>query len=92
MIKYDWKHSKTRDNIFDALEGEWCVAQIEQAIKTSGDYYTDNFRYARKSDLESVDRYEKAKAEGCCGYADWETTRTVDGIDTVYLLGYNYGH
>jgi hypothetical protein len=78
-------------NVFDEGEAEWCIAEIDRVSK--GDDCVDNYRFARKSDPESVKRYNHAKDYyGCCGFADWEETRTVGTISTVYLLGYNHGH
>lgn len=91
VIKWNLEINGMNKNVFDEGEAEWCIAEIERV--SAEDCYVDNFRFARKSDLEAVKRYNHAKDYyGCCGFVDWEETRTVDGISTVYLLGYNFGH
>jgi len=51
--------------------------------------YSDNFRYAIKGDIDSVNEYEKLRERGCCGELDIEFTMS-DG--SVLMYGFNYGH
>lgn len=51
--------------------------------------YRDNFRYAFKDNPEQVAEYEKAEAQGCCGFYDVEITLP-DG--RILMFGFNYGH
>jgi len=48
----------------------------------------DNVRIARTTNLASIGRYEVAKINGCCGYADREVY--VNG--ELWKVGCNYGH
>jgi hypothetical protein len=51
--------------------------------------YNDNFRYAIKGDVDSVNEYERLRERGCCGELDIELTMS-DG--SVLMYGFNYGH
>jgi hypothetical protein len=49
----------------------------------------DNFRWAVLGDVEQMEAYKKAAAEGCCGSFDSEVTAP-NGL--TYKVGCNYGH
>lgn len=53
--------------------------------------YVDNLRIAEKGNRKSESLYERQKAQGCCGFADYIPIPFLsDGKE--YYFGFNYGH
>jgi hypothetical protein len=50
--------------------------------------YMDNFRFAKITDTEMCIQYEALRKSGCCGSVD----QVIEAEDTLWLVGFNYGH
>jgi hypothetical protein len=68
---------------------EWASERLRARISESSLDCVDNDRVARVGNTGQVRRYNRQRALGCCGFADWIETGP-DG--RRYMLGLNYGH
>lgn len=83
-------HASHAKDWYDVLPSEvrkWADAELQRVMKDCD--CVDNSRVARIGNTGQMRRFRKAKANGCCGCAEWEA---VGPYGKRYLLGFNYGH
>ena len=85
MAKYRLKKKRAKAKKFDI--NVWLKTYIEEQVKDED--FVDNLRWAMLGDIEQMDAYNEAVANGCCGSFDGEVTAP-DG--NTYLVGCNFGH
>lgn len=69
---------------FDTLEDAW---EVVYAL-TDDDPCCDNSRFAWFDDKDAMEKYDKQRDEGCCGFIDLEVM--IAGRKA--WIGLNYGH